>query len=100
MAKQPPSSVGIKELKDQASAIVESVQRSRRPVVITKNNREVARIVPVSLPASAEGIRQRLADLGLLASFPRMSLKDLQLERVSLDASAAIAAIIEDRGED
>ena len=94
------SSVGIKELKDQASAIVEGVQKTRKSVVITKNNRDVARIVPISPQDSSEGLRLKLEELGLLASAPRLSLKELVLEKVTLSASQAVAAIRADRDED
>jgi prevent-host-death family protein len=40
-------SVGIKELKDRASEIIATVQRTGRPISITKNNREVARITAI-----------------------------------------------------
>ncbi len=95
LRRAPDSSVGIKQLKDQASEIVESVRRTRRPVTITKNNREVARIVPISTPACST--HERLAGLGLLATRRRDPLTEVALEKVSLDASVAIEAIRADR---
>ena len=86
--------VGIKELKDSASSIIEEVQRRRRPITITKNNREVARIVPIEADD-----RRRLEDLGLILSMPRASWNTLELTPLRLDASKAIEAMTMDRDE-
>jgi prevent-host-death family protein len=86
------NSVGIKELKDSASSIVEEVQHHRRPVTITKNGRAVARIVPIQADH-----RQKLEDLGLIISVPRESWETLDLDRLGLDASSAIESISADR---
>ena len=89
-------SVGIKELKDRASQIIATVQRTGRAVSITKNNEEVARIIPI--PASP---RERLIAAGLIQPGPQpRPLAGLKLESLSLDASPAIRAILEDREKD
>lgn len=88
-------SVGIKELKDRASEIIALVQRTGRAVSITKNQREVARIMPV--PADA---RERLIADGLFESGPKpLPLSELKLKSLTSDASPAIAAIVRDREE-
>lgn len=85
--------VGIKELKDQASSIIEEVQLRKRPITVTKNNRAVARIIP----AQEGNPSLRLKSLDLVASFPRASWESLELEKLGLDSSEAIGAISEDR---
>lgn len=88
-------SVGIKELKDRASEIIALVQRTGQAVSITKNNQEVAKIIPI--PSSP---RERLIAAGLLrpgASPP--PLAGLKLEGPKMDVSPAIAAILEDRDQ-
>jgi prevent-host-death family protein len=79
------NSVGIKELKDSASSIVEEVQRRRRAVTITKHGRAVARVVPIEADH-----RQQLEDLELIISIPKASWETLDLYRLGLDASTAI----------
>jgi prevent-host-death family protein len=89
-------SVGIKELKDRASEIIASVQRTGRAVSITKNNQEVARIMPV--PTNPY---ERLVAAGLVLPGPKpRPLSELKLEVFTADASPAIRAILEDREED
>jgi prevent-host-death family protein len=47
--------VGIKEFKDRVSAVINTVVKSTRPVTITRNNREVVKIIasePVPGPTS------------------------------------------------
>ncbi|MBV9075125.1 MAG: type II toxin-antitoxin system prevent-host-death family antitoxin [Acidobacteria bacterium] len=87
------TSFGIKELKHRASDIIAFVQRTGQSVVITKNERTAARIVPVPMNA-----HERLILAGLLQPQckPR-PLSDLNLTSPAADASAAIAAIIRDR---
>ena len=89
--------VGIKELKDQASAIVESVQRTGKPVTVTKNNREVARIVPITPAREEFDLEVHFRQLGWLVKPAQGKLSDLILEPTGLDSRAAIAAILEDR---
>jgi prevent-host-death family protein len=89
-------SVGIKELKDRASEIIATVQRTGRAVSITKNSEEVARIVPIT--ASSQ---ERLVAAGLLQPGPKpRPLAELRLEALTTDASPAIRAILEDREQD
>jgi len=89
-------SVGIKELKDRASEIIALVQRTGEAVSITKNQHEVARIVPV--PADAH---ERLIAAGLVQprSKPR-PLSELNLKPLTLDASPAMEAIMRDRDDE
>jgi prevent-host-death family protein len=88
-------SVGIKELKDRASEIIALVQRTGQSVSITKNQQEVARIMPV--PADA---RERLIAAGLVQPGPKpLPLSELRLKPLTSDASPAIAAIVRDREE-
>jgi prevent-host-death family protein len=61
MGSHKSKSVGIKELKNRASEIVATVQRTGEAVSITKNNEEVAKIIPI--PKSP---RERLMAAGLL----------------------------------
>lgn len=89
-------SVGIKELKDRASEIIATVQRTGQAVSITKNNQEVAKIIPI--PRSP---RERLIAVGLVRPGPQPApLAGLKLEGPGIDASPAIAAILEDRNQD
>ena len=88
-------SVGIKELKDRASEIIALVQRTGRAVSITKNQQEVARIMPVPVDA-----REHLIAAGLLEPGPKpLPLSELQLKPLTSDASPAIGAIVRDREE-
>jgi len=96
MSGHKKKSVGIKELKDRASEIIAIVQRSGQAVSITKNNQEVAKIVPI--PRSP---RERLIAAGLLRPGDQPpSLAGLKLESPAIDASPAVAAILEDRDQD
>jgi prevent-host-death family protein len=61
MGSHKSKSVGIKELKNRASEIVATVQRTGEAVSITENNEEVAKIIPI--PKSP---RERLMAAGLL----------------------------------
>lgn len=89
-------SVGIKELKDKASEIIAIVQSTGQPVSITKNNQEVAKLIPV--PRSP---RERLVAVGLLQpGAPPPPLAGLKLPASPGDASPAIAAILDDREQD
>jgi prevent-host-death family protein len=93
MSSHKKLSVGIKELKDRASEIIATVQRTGREVSITKNNREVARITPIPVNP-----HQRLVAAGLVRPGPKpRPLAGLKLGALKGDSSAAISAIIEDR---
>ena len=93
MHSHKKKSVGIKELKDRASEIIATVQRTRRAISVTKNNEEVARIIPI--PRSPH---ERLIAAGLLLAGPEPgSLADLPVRGPETDASPAIRAILEDR---
>lgn len=95
MSSHKRKSVGIKELKDRASEIIASVQRTGEAVSITRNNQEVAKIVPI--PKSP---RERLMVAGLLQpGAPPAPLAALKLEGPEVDASPAIAAILEGRDQ-
>src|SRR5215471_1678766 len=96
MSGHKRGSVGIKELKDRASEIIAMVQRTGQVISITKNNQEVAKIIPI--PRSP---RERLIAAGLLRpGAPPPPLAGLKLEGPAMDASPAIAAILEDRDQD
>jgi prevent-host-death family protein len=89
-------SVGIKELKDRASEIIATVQRTGRAVSITKNNQEVARIMPV-----ATDPYERLVAEGLVRPGPKpRPLSELRLKTLAANASPAIRAILQDREKD
>jgi prevent-host-death family protein len=88
-------SVGIKELKDRASEIIALVQRTGQIVSITKNQQEVARLMPV--PADAH---ERLIAAGLVQAGPKPRLlSGLKLKPLASDASRAIDSIVGDREE-
>jgi prevent-host-death family protein len=96
MSSYRKQSVGIKELKDRASEIIATVQRTGRAVAITKNNREVARIT--AIPTDPY---ERLVAAGLVRPGPKpRPLSELKLARLAADASPAIRAILRDREED
>ncbi|MGK5083440.1 type II toxin-antitoxin system prevent-host-death family antitoxin [Bdellovibrionota bacterium FG-1] len=88
-------SVGIKELKDHASEIIATVQRTGRAISITKSSHEVARIVPISVDPY-----ERLVASGLVkpGQKPR-PLSELRLKVLASDSSDAIRAILQDREE-
>jgi len=89
-------SVGIKELKDRASEIIALVQRTGQIVSITRNQQEVARIMPV--PADAQ---ERLIAAGLIQPGPKpRPLSELKLKPLATDASRAIDTIVRDRDEE
>jgi antitoxin (DNA-binding transcriptional repressor) of toxin-antitoxin stability system len=91
-------SVGIKELKDRASEIIALVQRTGQIVSITRNQQEVARIMPV--PADA---RERLIAAGLVQPGPKprlLSELKLKLKPLTPDASRAIDIIVRDREQE
>jgi len=88
-------SVGIKELKDRASEIVALVQRTGQIVSITRNQQEVARIMPVPVDA-----HERLITAGLIQPGPKPRLlSELKLKPLASDASRAIDIIVRDREE-
>jgi prevent-host-death family protein len=88
-------SVGIKELKDRASEIIAFVQRTGQAISITRNEQEVARIMPVPVDD-----RERLITAGLVQPGPKpLPLSGLKLKPLTADASPAIAAIVGDRDE-
>ena len=97
MAIKPSRSIGIKELKDRASSIVEDVLQTQQPFTITRNNREVARIVPIDSPSSDP--LQTLKDMGMIASLPKQSWKDFKLPGLGIDAKEVIEAIRAERDE-
>lgn len=88
-------SVGIKELKDRTSEIIALVQHTGQIVSITRNQQEVARIMPV--PADAH---ERLIAAGLVQAGPKPRLlSELKLKPLASDASRAIGSIVRDREE-
>ena len=91
-------SVGVKELKDQASAIIEEVLQDRHTFTVTRNNRDVARIVPIE--AEQDNPYQALEDLGLIAAEPKEPWSTLKLRSLGVDPTPAIIAIRADRDDD
>ncbi len=91
--------IGVRELKNSASKVIDEVERRGVSVTITKNNREVARIVPLKKESS--DFLARLRDLDLIASEPICDWSDLELKPIrGIDASRAIQAIIDDRNDE
>ena len=86
--------VGIRDLKDRASSIVQQVVRSKRAVVITRNNKKVARIVPLG-----SDVNEALADQGLVVRDAAAGFDDLVLVPLRRDASGAITALASDRDD-
>jgi prevent-host-death family protein len=46
-------SIGIRELKEHASAIVRAVREQRAEFVVTYRGQPVARLVPIEMPAAS-----------------------------------------------
>ena len=89
-------SVGIKELKDRASEIIALVRRTGQTVSITRNQQEVARIMPVPVNA-----HERLIAAGLVEPGPKPRLlSELELKPLVSDASPAIGIIVRDREDE
>lgn len=60
--------VGIRELKQQASELVRQVRESGNPIQITYHGKVVAMLVPVEPSANAEAEAQAWSDLDALAA--------------------------------
>lgn len=86
--------VGVRELKNKASELINYVLLQRHSVLISKNDKVVARLVPIE--ESTEGWFQ---DSGLLASAATNSWGDYQPIHFRLKASRALKAIREDRDQ-
>src|SRR5258705_10764779 len=94
MSSHKKQSVGIKELKDRASAIIATVQRTGRAISITKNNQEVARIT--AIPTDPH---ERLVAAGLVRPGPKpRPISELKLTPLGVDSSRAVLPILQDRG--
>jgi prevent-host-death family protein len=104
--------VGIKELKDRASAIVDEVEQKRKPFIVTRNNKPVARIIPIVSDLAAtdsddffKSANEALKEMGRVSRLPRLEWESLNLKKVStptIESEAdlqAIRAISEDRDE-
>lgn len=87
--------VGIRELRDDASRLIEGVQKTGRPVTITNHGREVARLVPITA-----GIEEKLREAGLLSAWGSSGWGALKLERLRRDATSAIAALRDERDDE
>lgn len=92
VAAKARNAVGIKELKDRTSEIVDSVVRQGRAVEITKHGKVIARILPVR-----PGGDERLVELGRVQARERPSWDSLKLITPGVDASVAVQAILKDR---
>ena len=62
------TSVGIRELKQQASELIRQVRENGKPVEITYHGKIVARLVPVQPDSRPEADKQAWDDLDSLAS--------------------------------
>lgn len=91
-----PYSVGIKELKDQASSVVQLVRDTGKAVVITKNNQAIARIEPLR---NSDPF-QRLNDLGLVSSTSKQKWSKLVLEGPAMESRLALESLLKDRESD
>lgn len=90
-------SVGIRELKNRASELVEQVERTRRPIWITKHHRRIAQIIPSGNEDTDP--RTLLRELGLISRPALEPWSTLELLGKPIDATAAIQAILKDREE-
>jgi prevent-host-death family protein len=106
--------VGIKELKDRASSIVDEVEKKRKPFIITRNNKPVARIVPIVSDLAIEkggdsdffkSANEALKEMGRVSRLPKQEWASLGLKKIPKSVgdfdgdSEAIRAISEDRDE-
>ena len=87
--------VGIRELRDDASRLIDGVVKTGRPVTITNHGREVARLVPI-----AEGIEEKLREAGLVTTWGPSRWGSLKLERLRRDATAAISTLRDERDDE
>lgn len=61
--------IGVRELKDNLSSVLQRVRLEREVVDITHHGQTIARLVPVEpLPPSAEEIESLMTDLATLAA--------------------------------
>lgn len=90
-------SVGIRELKNRASELIEQVERTRRSIWITKHNRRIAQIIPSRNEDTDP--RTLLGELGLLSRPALEPWSTLELIGKPIDATAAIQTILKDREE-
>jgi prevent-host-death family protein len=61
-------SIGVRQLKEQTSAVLRRVRDDREVIEITYRGRAIARLVPVEPPADAEAVAAVLTDLDHLAA--------------------------------
>lgn len=87
--------IGIKELKNHTSKIIDQVSRTKRTAVIHKNSRPVAKIEPLE----GSGLTE-LEDLGILGPAPSQSWQSLHLHPINISASIAIQSISDDRDDE
>lgn len=85
--------IGIKELKDQASSIVDSVHRTGRPVLLTKNNRPLARIEPIL----TEDPLQDLVDEGVLKRGKKIDWMKLDLLGEPRSGASVVETLLKER---
>jgi prevent-host-death family protein len=91
---RPNSTVGIKELKNKTSVVIDRVERTRKGILVKKNNRAVARIIPVE-----DSLNLRLEELEILGQRPKGKWNEMKLEPLKLSSDKAILAITKDREE-
>ena len=99
---QKSHTVGVRELKNRASAILERVEAGER-ITITRNDREIAQLIPME-PKSLPTLNDRLRAKGWIVREPTMTFEQIEQAMKKLpplpsdiDADAAIRAILEDR---
>lgn len=99
-ARAPAHTIGVRDLKNHASQILERVEAGER-MTITRNGREIARLVPIQNDGFPS-LHERLRSKGWVASEPTMTLEEVLKpsplpKGVKFDAEAALRAILEDR---
>lgn len=87
--------VGIKQLKDDASALVDQVARTRRPVIVCRGKHRIARLVPYE----ADDIAELLLSTGLVSKPATESWNTLKLEGAPSKSSSALEALLREREE-
>jgi antitoxin (DNA-binding transcriptional repressor) of toxin-antitoxin stability system len=96
MSSHQRQSVGIKELKDRASEIIATVQRTGRAIMITKNNQAVAQITAIPTDPI-----ERMVAAGILVPGRKSGpLGEFDMKPLGIDSTPVIEAIIRDREED
>ncbi len=95
--------VGVRELKNRASQILERVERNGERIIVTRNGREIAQLIPLEdkkLPPLIERLRAQGWEVRE-ATLPVSALWDLPpLNIKPEDQGKALAALLAEREED